>query len=209
MAFNRFKMHAIRSTAHPGGLPNLSSKKRHMVEVGNLLFHIGISLLKAQEAMGLLWTWEQPASSLQLQYKPLAEAFAAFAVCWAVSHLCAYGAPRVKPTAVISKALLVQAMCKRFPGCLDSIRIEGKAPCGNNWSKIASAYWPEWAKQLNRTLPTSVVNAAARSNGEAAEPFRQRPSRAGRTTASLRAMSGNRRRAQRSWRRRSTSWRRR
>ena len=81
MAFNRFKMHAIRSMAHPGGLPNLNSKKRHMVEVGNLLVHIGVSLLKAQEAMGLLWTWEQPASSLPLQYQPLAEAFATFAVC--------------------------------------------------------------------------------------------------------------------------------
>ena len=52
MAFNRFKMHAIRSMAHPGGLPNFNSNKRHMVEVGNLLVHIGVSLLKAQGAMG-------------------------------------------------------------------------------------------------------------------------------------------------------------
>ena len=48
MASNRFKMHAIRSMAHTGGLPNLNSKKRRMIEVGNLLVHIGVFLLKAR-----------------------------------------------------------------------------------------------------------------------------------------------------------------
>ena len=150
MAFNRFVSHAIRSAKFPGGLPDLNAKKRQMVEVGNLLVHVGVALLKAQESMSLLWTWEQPASSLQLLYQPLAEAFQSYAACWVISHVCAYGAPWLKPTAVISNSLLIEGLCLRCPGCESHIRIEGKAPCGNNWSKIASAYWPEWAKAFAR-----------------------------------------------------------
>ena len=145
MAFNRFKKWAIRSAKFPGGLPGLNAKQQHMVEIGNLLVHVGISLLKAQEAMGMLWTWEQPATSLQLLYKPLYDIFEMYAVCFVVSHLCAYGAPWLKPTMVISNSLLIETLNKLCPGCLEHIRIEGKAPCGANWSKIASAYWPEWA----------------------------------------------------------------
>ena len=93
MAFNRFISHAIRSKECPGGFPGLPKHKQAMVDVGNLLVHIGVALAKAQQAVGHLWTWEQPQSSLQLLYKPLADFLASHAVVQAISHICAYGAP--------------------------------------------------------------------------------------------------------------------
>ena len=146
MAFNRFPSHAIRDAAHPEGFPNLGEKQREMVETGNMLVYVGIALLKAQQKLGMIWTWEQPASSLQLLFPALVEVFSEFAVAYALSHICAYGAPWIKPTMVVSNSKAIMGLSGRCSRDHEHIRIEGKAPCGNNWSKIASAYWPEWAR---------------------------------------------------------------
>ena len=71
MAFNRFRKHAIRSRKYPEGLPGLPKRKQEMVDIGNLLVYVGIALAKAQQSVGHLWTWEQPAYSLQLLFPAL------------------------------------------------------------------------------------------------------------------------------------------
>ena len=51
---------------------------------------------------------------------------------------------------VVSNSKAIMSISERCTRDHELIRIEGKAPCGNNWSKIASAYWPEWARCFAR-----------------------------------------------------------
>ena len=146
MAFNRFLSLAIRTAEHPGGIPGLPPEKQSLVDTGNALVHIAITLAEAQQSVGHLWGWEQPGNSLQLLYQPLLTFVAKSTVFWALSHICAYGAIWIKPTMVFSNSRLIEALCRRCPGCDYHQPIAGRAPCGTPWSQLASAYFPMWAR---------------------------------------------------------------
>ena len=126
MAFNGFPSHAIRDAARPEGFPNLGEKQREMIETGNMLVYVGIALLKVQQKLDMTWSWEQPASSLQLLFPALVDVFAQFAVACALSHICAYGAPWIKPTMVVSNSKAIMSLSERCTRDHEHIRIEGK-----------------------------------------------------------------------------------
>jgi len=127
MAFNRFPSHAIRDAARPEGVPNLAKKHCEMIETGNMLVYVGIALLKVQQKLDMTWTWEQPASSLQLLFPALVDVFAQFAVAFALSHICAYGAPWIKPTMVVSNSKASMSLSERCTRDHEYIRIEESA----------------------------------------------------------------------------------
>ena len=66
----------------------------------------------------------------------------------------------------------LQAKC---PGCAEHIALQGAAPCGQNWTTVASPYWPsyaaDWARIASRCPPvtTRFTPGASRLSGFAAE----------------------------------------
>ena len=147
MAVNRFLRWRMRSVQFPGGLPNLLPHQQEKVRVGNALADVAVVVCKAQQRAGGAWQWEQPATSLQLLYDPVAVFFAQFAVAWAYACVCAWGAPWRKETVVIANRHNVEGVHKGCPSTPHThIKLEGQAPDGRSWTAVAGPYWPAFAR---------------------------------------------------------------
>ena len=72
------------------------------------------------------------------------EFFAKCEVFWAEVWVCAFGAPWAKPTAVVSNRPCILSLSRKCPGLSSThthIELQGKAPDGRNWTKVAGPYW--------------------------------------------------------------------
>ena len=102
MAVNRFKTYAMRDSAQPGGFPDLPAHRAEKVRLGNALAVVAIHLAEAQQKALGRWTFEQPASSLMMLYEPVAKFMANDFCEFAVTRVCAFGAPWTKPNLVVA-----------------------------------------------------------------------------------------------------------
>ena len=108
---------------------------------------MALKLCQAQERAGGAWQWEQPEGSIMFLVRSIAAFNARPSVFHAVAKVCFFGAPWLKPTAVISNCPYVMDVnvdCPSYPH--DHIRLAGKGPDGRNWTAIAGPYWPRFAE---------------------------------------------------------------
>ena len=170
MAVNRFPQHAMRSRAEPLGFTHLQPHQQTKVDLGNALADVCVQLAAAQEAAKGFWQAEQPESSLMFfipsWVKLQSSAFRA------TRHVCMDGAPWKKPTSLLSNHWCIHQLQCRCDNSHAHITLEGYAPCGRNWTAIASPYWPAfaakivccWSHLLNQEQ-TEIHHAAAHHSG--------------------------------------------
>ena len=146
MAVNRFHSHRMRTLEQPGGLDDLDAKQRKKVDDGNALAEITTKFTAAQEAAKGFWQWEQPDSSLMWAYRPVRSAV--LHASFATRDVCMDGAPWKKPTRLAANSACIEGLHLRCCGGHDHQPLEGCAPCGRNWTAIASPYWPTFAQKM-------------------------------------------------------------
>ena len=150
MACNRCFRTMMRNKLHPCGLPDLKPVPAQKVKFGNAMADVSVHLAGAQLRVLNQWTWEQPKTSLMWDYPSVKEFMAAHQVVRPISHVCCYGAPWVKPTAVATSMPELIGLHCQCPGGHTHITLQGAAPCGTNWTAVASPYWPEYAAHWAR-----------------------------------------------------------
>ena len=136
----------MRSHEFPKGLPDLDSRKQQKVDDGNALAGTAVKLVEAQAAAKGYWQWEQPDTSLMWEYMPVKTAIKdAFL---AIRDVCMDGAPWKKPTRLAGNHACVEGLHLRCCGGHAHQPLEGCAPCGSNWTALASPYWPAFAARM-------------------------------------------------------------
>ena len=131
----------MRSRSYPAGFPNLPQHRQEKVRLGNALAYAALQIAKAQEKAGHCWQLEQPEQSLMMLLPEWLEFIVRPTVFWAVASVCAWGAPWMKPTAIIANSASILRMHRGCPGCSSHIPFVGYAPDGRNWTAIAGPYW--------------------------------------------------------------------
>ena len=71
MAVNRFPTYAMRDSSYPEGFPDLPPHRQVKVDLGNGLAVVTVHLGHAQEDADGRWMFEQPWTSIMMQYKPV------------------------------------------------------------------------------------------------------------------------------------------
>ena len=145
MAVNRFIKHRMRTAALPGGLPNLNSRQQEKVRLGNALATVTTYLAMAQVRMKRQWSIEQPGSSIMWLFEPFLAFIREHCLLKVTVDVCAFGAPWKKPTTLAVSFPEAAALARKCPGCPNHIQLQGMAPCGRNWTAVASPYWPAFA----------------------------------------------------------------
>ena len=149
VALNGCKATRVRTWDQPGGIEDLTPKQRHQVAIGNALATATAAMINAQHKVGNLFQLEQPAGSMMVAFKPIKDALSATGARAYQRDACADGAPWKKPlllhTATHEVGQRLVAIC---PGCKNHVRLRGLAPNGIDWTKVASPYWPAWARQV-------------------------------------------------------------
>ena len=168
MAVNRFPMHAMRSWLCPDGLSSLSSVQSDKVALGNALARVAIFIATAQLSVGMHFCLEQPESSLMWRFTPMAEFILAKSLLLFTFHACAFGAPWKKPTTILTNLLELYSIQRRCRCQRPHQVLAGKAPNGQNWTAVASPYWPEltdeWANLCSPIRPQIGEGQSASSN---------------------------------------------
>ena len=147
MAFNRFTSRRIRSAESPAGLPNMPTDKQILVETGNALAEGSLRLAQAQRSTGGYFQIEQPATSLMLLLPGFVSLLRDPEVHRANRAVCNDGAPWRKDTAIIANFNGIKELDLPCQGGHKHISLESRAPNGQAWTSIASAYWPGFAEK--------------------------------------------------------------
>ena len=108
---------------------------------------------------------ENPRSSKLFLAPPLARLLKLHSCQEFVSDYCQYGAPWRKITKVCAWFGTSETPCARCSGAdklcsrtgKPHIHLAGKSPQGVNWTKVAEAYPPAWAKQWAQVLIDSAL----------------------------------------------------
>ena len=123
-------------------------------ELGNSLAEVAAILIKAQHKAGNLFQLEQPAGSLMVEFAPAKEALITTGAAGFQRDACKDGAPWRKPLILYTATRTVgRALTARCHGCPEHIRFRGKAANGLDWTRVASPYWPAWARSVATTGP--------------------------------------------------------
>ena len=152
MACNRFIATMLRNSTHVEGLPWLRGKAAEKVRIGNGLRDVALTLAKAQTSIGETFALEQPGSSLMLESKPYREMEKDTKATRAYRDQCRDGAPWRKSTCITSNDPRVVAINGSCPGCPNHILLQGRNREGVSWTKIASSYWPSFARSCLKPL---------------------------------------------------------
>ena len=143
IAVNRFPSYRMRDALHPAGLPNLPRHRQEKVDLGNALAECAARLAKAQTAAKGYWQLEQPDSSIMWKLPCIVSLNKD---AWhAVRDVCVDGAPWRTPTAIASNHASISQLEAKCKGGHCHIQLAGKAPCGTNWTALASPYRPAFA----------------------------------------------------------------
>ena len=168
MACNRFHQCRLRSHQHPAGLPTLNKIQRIKTTEGNGLADVAAELAVAQTRIKEEATFEQPASSLMLVYEPVKKLAAEVLTVSVSVDVCMFGAPWIKPTKLLASFPQIKGLKRVCDHSHVHIGLQGKAPCGENWTVLASPYWPKFAQEWVRTCaflrPASSEAPAAASH---------------------------------------------
>ena len=131
-----------------------------------------MTLARAQERAGHMWQLEQPEKSLMLVVPDMRAFTSREGVFKAIAKVCAWGAPWMKPTAVIANHKSIRGIHRGCPGCDTHFPLVGKAPDGRNWTSIAGPYWRpfamDWAKCWDFLLDSQRDGKASHLAGWAA-----------------------------------------
>ena len=155
----------LRSKEFPDGLPNLQPKQMEQVRIGNALAEAAAVMMKVQHKAGNLVQLEQPAGSLMEFSSAIKAALDETGAKGYQRDSCRDGAPWRKPlicfTPTGSVGVSIVAHCK---GCVDHIRLWGKAKNGVDLTKMSTPYWPAWARAIAKRW-MKVLNAHCRKEG--------------------------------------------
>ena len=114
--------------------------------MGNALAEMSARFAEAQEKARNYWMVEQPATSLMWLFLPIAALMAKVTTFLVVIDVCMFGAAWRKPTTLAANFGEITGLFRRCDGRHGHISLQGNAPCGRNWTAIASPYWPEFAR---------------------------------------------------------------
>ena len=154
---------AIRSHDYIYGLPDLSVKAQHTVDLGNKLMRVTARILALCKRMSIPAFLENPASSMLWVSPPIAK-FVSSGGHMIVYDACQFGSRWRKRTQVLSICALdgthISRLCKGRGGfCSNSnkphIALKGVAPISKRlWTKVAEPY----PKQLCYMFAQHIVN---------------------------------------------------
>ena len=135
----------------------MNPKQRHQVAIGNALATATAAMINAQHKVGNLFELEQPAGSMMVAFEPIKDVLAATGALAYQRDACADGAPWRKPLLLYTATHEVgRRLVAKCPGCREHIRLRGRAPNGVDWTKVASPYWPAWARQVAEKWSTVI-----------------------------------------------------
>ncbi len=152
MAVNRFVSHCMRTRAYPNGLPHLDSGKQDKVRMGNALRDVAVTIAVAQDSTDEDYLFEQPGSSIMLDTPEVREMEKTTKATRAMRDQCVDGAPWKKTTALVSNNPVIAETNARCTLDHDHVVLEGMSPEGVPWTKVASAYWPQFARSAVEPL---------------------------------------------------------
>ncbi len=151
-ACNRFLSTCMRSISFPNGLPTLSTASQEKVTMGNALRDAATTLARTQHSVGETHAAEQPGTSLMLGTPEFTEMEEDTGAVRAYRDQCQDGAPWKKFTAVSSNDPAVLEAERLCNGGHEHLILEGRDASGIPLTKLASSYWPEFARSVLRPL---------------------------------------------------------
>ena len=107
-----------------------------------------------------------------VEFAPVKEALTTTGAAGFQRDACKDGAPWRKPLILYTATRTVgRALTARCPGCPEHIRLRGKAPNGLDWTRVASPYWPAWARSVATKWTTPLMNHSRKTGWELASPM--------------------------------------
>ena len=169
---NGFAQSRLRSLQFPDGLPDLDPTKSHRVRVGNALAEVAAVLMIAQCKAANLCELEQPGRSLMEHASAMKDALAKTGARGYQRNACADGAPWMKPIVLFTPSADVgRSLVAGCPGCQSHIRLKGVDENGDDWTKVASPYWPAWAEAVARKWRSKLLRHRRSEKWEASAPM--------------------------------------
>ena len=127
-----------------------------------------VALFRAQSRVGWYWSMENPASSRIFEFRPIVE-LSCSSSCSACSfHMCQYGQPFKKPTAILTNLSSLLALARKCQGGHKHVQLVGREQYKTNDGRVswrnktaaAGEYPPSltrvWANILEKEAPDAA-----------------------------------------------------
>lgn len=127
-----------------------------------------VALFRAQSRVGWYWSMENPASSRIFEFRPIVELHALPHVQLVVFHMCQYGQPFKKPTAILTNLSSLLALARKCQGGHKHVQLVGREQYKTNDGRVswrnktaaAGEYPPSltrvWANILEKEAPDAA-----------------------------------------------------
>ena len=153
----------LRSAACPDGLPGLSFLQKHRVFTANKLYKFTAEVIAACQQHDVLWSVENPESSLFWLTSPMLELWRNFRrhIVFGTFDSCVYGGQRKKATTFWSNCLAVTDLSLRCHPSLGHVHLPwGRHASG--WSTSEEAAYPPILCRHWASLVTEVLSRQGR-----------------------------------------------
>ena len=134
---------------HPKALRRPKDRKK--IKLGNKCASYSARYAKAAHNAGIPWGLENPSGSRIWHHPAIANLGAMGSVERRVSHMCAYGCPWKKPTAVLCGHCRGAGLQKQCHGCQKHVILQGA-----NKTALAQVYPLKFAKEASQILRFSA-----------------------------------------------------
>ena len=139
-SFSRARQPKVRSRQHPWGLPRLRGRAARLVEMGNYLCLVALEILKECLKHGVMFSLENPVSSMMWEFPPMREFVEAHATFRVTMDYCRYGTPWKKPTTFLTNIEELRALGKRCNHRHAHQELRGRDSEGILWTTRACSY---------------------------------------------------------------------
>ena len=127
-----------------------------------------VALFRAQSRIGWYWSMENPAFSRIFEFRPILELHALPHVQRVVFHMCQYGQPFKKPTAILTNLVSLMALARKCQGGHKHVQLVGreqyKTDDGTvkwrNKTAAAGEYPLSWTRAWANILEKEAPDAA-------------------------------------------------
>ena len=148
----------LRGALHPDGLPGLSFLQKQRVATANKLYRFSAQVISACQEMDILWSLENPESSLFWLTSPIAQLWRTFRsqIFHGTFDSCVYGGMRKKATTFWSNCQSVTDLALRCHPSLGHEHLSwGRSASG--WTTAEEAAYPtvlckHWASLVTEAL---------------------------------------------------------